>query len=135
MNFRFFLSLIAVLVGFNCSAQIAIKFNDPHIHYMGRVAMRDSAAELSWSATAVKINFTGTGVSATLRDERSDNNYNVIVDDSVISVLHPEKDRKDYVLASGLANGKHKLELFKRTEWAMGKTWLYQLKLDKGAKI
>lgn len=135
MRFRFFLSLIAGLISLTCAAQTTIKFNDPHIHYMGRVAMRDSAAELSWSASSVKINFSGTGVSVTLRDERSDNNYNVIVDDSVMSVLHPEKDKKDYVLASGLANGKHKLELFKRTEWAMGKTWLYKLMLDKGGKI
>lgn len=135
MNSKFFTSLIALFSTVSAFAQTPIKFNDRHIHYMGRVAMRDSAAELSWSANAVKINFSGTGVSATLSDERSDNNYNVIVDDSVISVLHPEKEKKTYVLASGLKNGKHSLELFKRTEWAMGKTWLYALTLNKGGKI
>lgn len=135
MNIKFCSSVIALFAAVNSLAQTTIKFNDPHIHYMGRVAMRDSAAELSWSANAVKINFSGTGVSATLSDERSDNNYNVIVDDSVLSVLHPEKEKKTYVLASGLKNSKHSIELFKRTEWAMGKTWLYSLTLDKGSKI
>jgi lysophospholipase L1-like esterase len=135
MRYKYFIVYVALLTGFNCAAQTTLKFKDPHIHYMGRIAMRDSAAELSWSANSIKINFTGTGVSATLRDERADNNYNVIIDGKVISKLHPEVSKKDYVLASGLPAGKHTLELFKRTEWAMGKTWFYQFKLDKGGKI
>jgi len=127
--------LIAVLISLNCAAQTVIKSNDPHIRYSGRIARRDTAAELSWSANSIKINFTGTEVSATLKDERSDNNYNVIVDGKVVSILHPEMAKRDYVLASGLPAGKHTLELFKRTEWAMGKTWFYQFKLNNGGKI
>jgi len=128
-------AIIALLTCLNSFAQTTVKFNDPHIHYMGRIAMRDSAAELSWSANSIKINFTGAGVSAVLKDERSDNNYNVIVDGRVISKLHPDATKKEYVLASGLSAGKHTLELFKRTEWAMGKTWFYQFNIDKGGKI
>jgi len=135
MNIRFWISLVAVLISLNCAAQTVIKNNDPHIRYSGRIARQDTAAELSWSANSIKINFTGTGVSATLKDERSDNNYNVIVDGKVVSILHPEAAKKDYVLASGLPAGKHTLELFKRTEWAMGKTWFYQFKLNNGGKI
>lgn len=135
MKYKYLALIIGIVTSLRSAAQTTIKFNDPHIHYMGRVAMRDSAAELSWSANSVKINFSGTGVSASLSDERSDNNYNVIVDDSVMSVLHPDKEKKTYTLISGLKNGKHTLELFKRTEWAMGKTWLYSLTLDKGSKI
>jgi lysophospholipase L1-like esterase len=124
-----------LFVSFNCTAQTIIKNSDPHIRYSGRIAMRDTAAELSWSANSIKINFTGTSVSVTLKDERSDNNYNVIVDGKVMSVLHPEVVKKDYQLVSGLPAGKHTLELFKRTEWAMGKTWFYQFELNKGGKI
>jgi len=135
MIYKRVLVVIALFICVNAFAQTTIKFNDPHIHYTGRIAMRDSAAELSWSANSIKINFTGTGVSAVLKDERSDNNYNVIVDGQVISKLHPEAAKKEYVLASGLPAGKHTLELFKRTEWAMGKTWFYQFNIDKGGKI
>ena len=135
MNIRFWICLIAILISLNCAAQTIIKFNDPHIRYSGRIARRDTAAELSWSANSIKINFTGTGVSITLKDERSDNNYNVIVDGKVASVLHPETAKKDYVLASELPAGKHTLELFKRTEWAMGKTWFYGFTLNKDGKI
>lgn len=132
---KYILCLVAFVYSFQCSAQVVIKANDRHIRYSRRVAMRDSAAELAWSATSVTVNFNGTGISAILKDERSDNNYNVIVDGNVISVLHPETAKKTYTLASGLARGTHTLELFKRTEWAMGKTWVYGFELNKGSKV
>jgi hypothetical protein len=117
-------------LGSTCQAQTTIiGAADPHIRYSGRIAMADSAAELSWSASSVVVNFTGTKIAALLKDERSDNNYNIIVDGKVLSVLHPEMAKKSYLLADNLAPGKHTLELFKRTEWAMGKTWFYAFQL------
>jgi len=110
-----------------------IPFNDPHIQYMGRIAFSDSSARLSWTATSLKINFSGTGVRALLMDERGDNYYNVIVDGNVISILHPDSTKQLYTLAAGLADKKHTLELFKRTEWAMGKTEFYYFLLDDHA--
>src|ERR1700744_3335139 len=135
MNFRYLILLLTALTSINCTAQITVKVSDPHIRYTGRIAMTDTAAELSWSATDIKVNFNGTGISTTLRDERSDNHYNVIVDGKVVNVLHPAHEKKNYVLASDLPAGNHTLELFKRTEWAMGKTWFYGFTLDKGAKV
>ncbi|MCR8560591.1 electron transporter RnfD [Mucilaginibacter sp. BJC16-A38] len=135
MKTKFWICLVAILVSLNCVGQKIVKFNDPHIRYSGRIAILDTAAQLSWSANSIRINFTGTSVSATLKDERSDNNYNIIVDGKILSVFHPEAAKKEYVLASGLSAGKHTLEIFKRTEWAMGKTWFYQFKLDKGGKF
>jgi len=135
MNYKILFLSICLGIGFECSAQSTIKANDPHIRYSGRIAMTDSTTELSWSASSVKLNFNGTGISATMADERSDNNYNVIIDDKVVSVLHPLQAKKEYLLAQGLRPGKHTLELFKRTEWAMGKTWFYQFELPKGTKV
>ncbi len=97
-------------------------FHDPHIRYTGRIAFTDSAAILAWTATSVKINFSGTGMDALMKDELGENTYNVVVDGQVVSLLHPDNTKKVYTLVSGLANGDHQLELFKRTEWAMGKT-------------
>jgi hypothetical protein len=122
-------------ISFECSAQTVIKANDPHIRYEGRIAMTDSTAELSWPGSSIEVNFTGTRIRAVLMDERSDNNYNVIIDNKVVSVLHPLQMKKEYVLAEGLRPGKHTLELFKRTESNMGKTWFYQFGLKEGAKI
>jgi hypothetical protein len=122
-------------ISFDCYAQTVIKANDPHIRYEGRIAMTDSTAELSWPGSSIEVNFTGIRIRAVLMDERSDNNYNVIVDNKVVSVLHPLQMKKEYVLAEGLRPGKHTLQLFKRTESNMGKTWFYQFGLMEGAKI
>ena len=114
-----------------CRAQDnIIGFSDPRIHYMGRTITRDNSAELSWTATTVTISFDGTGIRALLKDQLGDNYYNVIVDGKVTMILHPDKEKRLYTLASGLPPGVHSLELFKRTEWAMGKTWLYGLLPD-----
>ena len=106
-------------------AQTQVKFNDPGVQYTGRIAMRDSSAELSWTANAVKVNFYGTGISVILKDERADNYYNVILDGKVADKIRPGQAKRLYKLAANLPNSRHTLELFKRTEWAMGKTWIY----------
>jgi hypothetical protein len=111
-------------------AQQTIKSNDAHIHYVGRVAVKEAATELMWTGSAVKINFNGTGVKAVLKDERGENTYNVIVDNKVVGIIHPDSARQSYTLITGLTPGNHQLELFKRTEWAMGKTWFYGLELE-----
>ena len=137
MEKRFFcmLPLLLLFTIYAAAQSTIIKNNDPHIAYMGRVIQNDSATQLSWSATSVKINFKGTGVKATLKDERGDNFYNVILDGKIISKLQPDSTLKTYTLVTGLPAGKHTLELFKRTEWAMGKTWLYHFELEKNTSI
>ncbi|HEY4155267.1 MAG TPA: hypothetical protein VGM24_07560, partial [Puia sp.] len=114
---------------------LKVNYSDPHIHYMGRIAFTDSSAILSWTATSLKINFSGTGVKALLNDEHGDNYYNIIVDGKVIRILHPDSSKQLYTLASGLPPGNHLLELYKRTEWAMGKTGFYYFLLDKNAAV
>lgn len=128
----FVLQLVAALV---CAQNIVVKSHDTHIHYSGRIAMTDEAAELSWSASSVKMNFKGTFIKVTLKDERGNDYWNVILDGKVISVLQPDSIQKQYTLATGLSAGAHTIELFKRSEWAMGKTWFYGFELDKNASV
>jgi hypothetical protein len=122
-------------ISFNCTAQITVNATDPHLHYMGRTWTDNGAVALSWSGNSVDINFVGASISATLKDESGVNTYVMVLDGKVAQVLHPDQTKKDYQLASGLPAGKHHVELFKRTEWAMGKTWFYGFTLDNTAKI
>jgi hypothetical protein len=99
---------------------------------MGRVEQDDSAKIFYWSGTATTMNFDGTNVSATLKDETGNNYFNVILDDSVIAILKPDTIKKSYLLAENLPTGKHSIRLFKRTEFAHGKTWFYGFGLKNG---
>ena len=102
-----------------------IAFNNPDIYYEGRIMYNDSAAVLSWPGTSVTIWFEGTNISAILQDADTANYYNIILDDNNISKIHTDTVKQIYSLASGLSDGKHKVELFKRTEWDKGKTFFY----------
>ena len=125
-----------LLISICCNAQTnKIAFNNPNIAYEGRILYRADAAELSWPGTMATIQFEGTSVSATLQDLDTANYYNVIVDNRVVSVIHTEMQKKNYLLASGLSEGKHQVQLFKRTEWDKGKTLFYGFELPEKAKL
>lgn len=132
---KYLLAISCSLVVHVSNAQIVIKSNDPHIHYMGRVAFRPDAAELSWSGNSATINFKGTGVKALLKDQGGLNYFKVIVDGKVLPDIKLDTVKHLYTLVSGMKAGKHRLELFKRTEWAFGKTWFYQFELDPNTTI
>lgn len=112
-----------------------VRFDDPRIVYSGRTGFKADAAELSWPGTSVKINFKGTGIAAVLRDQDTSNYYQVIVDEKIIGKIHPDTSKHVYQLASNLSQGKHTLELFKRTEWDKGKTLFYGFMPIKEASI
>lgn len=133
---RIFFIFPLLLIATVCSAQNKIvAFNDPNISYEGRILYRTDAAELSWPGTTATIQFDGTTVAAVLQDLDTANYYNVIIDNQLISKIHTEKEKKSYILASGLAEGKHQLQLFKRTEWDKGKTLFFGFKLPQGTKL
>ncbi len=136
LRYKFVLCFLSIGVIFNyqSQAQTIIKNSNPDIHYMGRIVKTDSVAELSWPGSSIKINFYGTEISAVLKDERADNSYNIIVDGKVLTVLHPEQIKKQYTLVSHLTKGEHSVELFKRTESSMGKTWFYEFDLSDNTK-
>ncbi|RYU92192.1 electron transporter RnfD [Mucilaginibacter terrigena] len=127
---RILLSLFLAFAVAGCRAQTLVNFNNPRIHYMGRIPMRDSTAELSWTAASVIINFNGTAVKATMNDENGQNYYNVVVDGKVTKVLRLDKGKKEYELIAGLPKGNHRLQLFKRSEYDWGRTWFYGLNIN-----
>ena len=102
-----------------------IPFSDKHIVYEGRIPYAKDAAELTWPGTSVTINFNGTEISGTFKDQDTANYYNVIIDNNSIREIHFDTSKQTIILASGFPLGKHSIELFKRTEWDKGKTFFY----------
>jgi len=129
------LLLLFICSGYQTIAQTVIKNDDPHIHYMGRTYQKDGATILSWPGTSVSINFNGTGVNVTLGDENGQNYYNVIIDGNADRSFRTKIGKNNYTLAEGLPAGNHTLQLFKRTEWVMGRSWFFNFELTGGGKI
>lgn len=133
---NFLLLFLTLLTARFTSAQVLIKANDPHIHYMGRVNISNpNAAVLAWPGTSVKVNFTGTCIKFITRDELGKNYYNVILDGKVKGIFHDESKEQITSTICNLKPGKHSLELFKRSEWIMGKTWFYGFELSNDGEF
>lgn len=119
----------------SCAQKKLILFNDSKIEYEGRIAFSDSSACVNWSGSSISLNFKGTEISAILKDADTSNYYNIILDGKVISKINLKTNKQNYVLASGLPNEKHKIQLYKRTQWGKGQTFFYGFETDSNTKI
>ena len=127
---------ILILVPKIVSAQKKfIPFDNPKIQYEGRIAFKDSSAFVNWSGSSISLNFKGTEIAAVLKDADTSNYYNVILDNKVISKIQLATTKNKYVLASGLSKGKHKIQLFKRTQWGKGQTFFYGFETNSNTEV
>lgn len=132
------LALAGLLQGSMAFAATQVAPTDKHLQYTGRIDFADPQAPvISWPATQIAGNFTGTSLSVTLDDERGLNYFNVIIDgqDASPLILQAAKGSQTYEVAQGLAPGKHSFVIFKRTEGEEGMTTFRGLALDDGATL
>ncbi len=103
-----------------------VSARSPLVSYGGRVDCAAPAGPmLGFVGGSVRVRFVGTGLDLLLRDfgggtPQTTNYYDVTVDDAPPRLLEVSPTRERYELASGLAEGEHEVELFKRTEAAPG---------------
>lgn len=124
----FFLLFCISVVGFGVQSQEmkTIKASDPHIQYIGRFDDSDpDSLVFSYSGTSIRTSFNGGRIDALFTelgegDEKTSNYFNVIIDGGEPSLLKLEPSKTVYTLATDLAEGKHSIELFKRTESQVG---------------
>ena len=112
-----------------------IKFSNENILYTGRINFTDSAAILYWQGSSIKLNFKGNELKILIKDEQAKNYYNIILDNDSIILFHPDSVKKWHILVSGIENKEHSLEIFKRTEWTQGATYIYGFELGNEAKL
>ena len=63
------------------SGPVFIDSTNENIKYAGRINFEDETApEIYWSGTSIKMNVTGGDVKALLKDERGENYFNIVVD-------------------------------------------------------
>lgn len=137
MQYKTFSILLLLLTLFEVShsQEKIIQFNDPNINYEGRIKFDTDAAELSWPGTSATLIFKGTNMSAILKDSDTADYYNVIIDGKQIFKIHADTIKHSYLLASGLSDSKHRIQLFKRTEWSLGSTLFYGFETSESTEI
>ncbi len=116
---------------------VSVPFNQKDITYMGRIGMESNQyAELYWPGSSVSIRFKGTEIKGTFNNVKGDTYFYVIVDgdDSNPVKIKPDTIKSTIVLAEGLKNEKHTVEVFKLTNNTTFARF-YGFELADGSKI
>jgi hypothetical protein len=120
------------------AAGVAVAPDDKRLQYTGRIDFADAKAPvITWPETAIAGNFTGASLAVTLDDQNGKNYFNVFIDgaDSAPLILQADRGSKTYLVASGLAPGKHSFLITKRTEGEEGATVLRGFELADGGQL
>lgn len=131
--------LLITIIFFSCTNQKKtefVSFKDSNILYTGRINFNnDTAAILYWPGTSIKLNFKGSTLKILLKDTKGKNFYNIILDNDSMFILRPDTIKQWYNIAQNLPNKKHTVEIFKRTEWRVGPTYLYGFKTGDNTEL
>lgn len=102
---------------------------EPAIYFVGRHDATDPAAvRYGWPGTGAIIRFTGTGLRVRLNDPA--HYHTVVIDGEVQPRLETTAGEQLYDVASGLTDGVHTVELYRRTEGFYGPTVFLGAELD-----
>jgi len=105
---------------------VPVPATHPLVSYTGRMDCQSPGGPmLGFVGASVRLRFRGTAVSLRLKDfgggtPQTTNYYDVAVDGRPSSVLAVSPAQQSYVLAQGLVDAEHEVELFKRVEAGPG---------------
>lgn len=96
-----------------------IPAGDKNFRYVGRCDFSNpEEVRFDWSGFYIQFNFEGTGCSLRMSDT-GHNYYNVFVDDQPAKTIDVKSDTT-ILVAGGLPDKIHKIQIFKRTEGSQG---------------
>jgi len=137
-----FLILLGISTQYVCAqTKTLIPASDSNIVISGRTDRSDpNAVIFAFPGVSIKAKFEGTSIDALLTEYGSGtstttNYFNVIIDGGTPTVLKMSSSQSVYSLASGLTDGVHTVELFKRTESNVGKIAFKGFTIDEGKKL
>ena len=133
-----FATVVLLLIPANVDrgrAATEVSPSDQNILYLGRFDHANpQRPQFGWSGTSIVANFYGTSLAARF-DDQGDNYLYYRIDNGDPIALDLEPNPTDYQLASGLADGLHRIEIGKRTEGTQGEVQFHRLSLDDGKTL
>ncbi|MEZ0295012.1 MAG: SGNH/GDSL hydrolase family protein [Candidatus Methylacidiphilales bacterium] len=115
------------------AADIAV--TDPLIRYVGRFDRQDAEGpRCAWTASSVALTITGGSLNVKLK-ESGKSFWQVIINGKPGEVLELRPGEQTYSVATNLPAGKHTIELFKRTEAAVGVTQILGFQIEDNQKL
>jgi len=137
MRKNYFISIL-LFIAVTCSyGNIIVPFNQKNLSYSGRVeSVENQYARFYWPGSSVTINFKGTEIKAKLKNGKEDTYFYVLVDGNEKDAKKIKADtiESTIVLASGLKNTKHSVQLFKLSN-NTSNTFFYGFELADGSTI
>lgn len=108
-----------------------IPANSPLIEYTGRIDFTNPEnPTFSYSGVSIRASFAGSNLSIIWEENQGNNYYNIILDDSVVTRIKPEKGVQTYPIISGIKDTIHEVEIFKLTEEMFGKATFHGFLLE-----
>ncbi|WP_291860110.1 SGNH/GDSL hydrolase family protein [Marinilabilia sp.] len=133
---QIFLIFLMSLSGLLIHAGNLVPANNEFIEYTGRIDFSNpESPQFSYSGVSIRACFEGSGISAVLEDEKGENRYNIILDGVVVNQVSTKQGKHTYLLAEGLEDTGHEIEIFKRTELIFGKTSFHGFELARDASL
>ena len=124
---RLLVCFLPIILSCKIKAQneVVVSSIDQKVYTQGRVSQnKDGSSDFAYSGVSFEIRTNSSLVKAVFEDlsgPSNSNYFNVIVDDSIVSVLKIGDKKETYLLASGLdSTVYHQIKVFKRTEAFVG---------------
>jgi hypothetical protein len=135
LNLVYYLPIFLFLFTLSLKAQL-ISHNNKKIHYTGRIAQKDSCAEIYWTGSSITLQVKNTTtVKALLQDDGGNNYYYVIIDDSIAQKINITTQKQWYTLATNISTQKHTIQLYKLTNTDYYTTRFYGIDIDASGKL
>ena len=137
MSKKHLITLLLFTVAILSYGTVFVPFNQKNISYMGRIGTESNQyAELYWPGSSITINFKGTEIKGSFSNDKGISYFYVIVDgdDSNPLKIKPDSVKSTLVLAKGLKNKKHTVEVFKLTNNTTFARF-YGFELADGSKV
>ena len=126
-----------LVVALLLAASVRVPVDDPRVQVIGHVEKKGHAVALSWSASELRVRFTGSSLALDLEGRPVDSEVDqlAVFVDGVRRDFAVPKGPSELLVASGLHTGVHEASIVKRTEPLVGVVVVRAVILDHFAHL